>query len=475
MDQRKGLGVTSAASSDILVIGAGPAGYVAAIRGAQLGFRVTVIEKQALGGTCLNVGCIPSKALLESSELYAQTQHTFKDHGIVAENVQLDLKKMMARKDRIVKQLTGGIGMLFKKNKIEHVIGVAKLTKEKKVEVRTHHETFLFSASHIILATGSVPIELPTLPFDGNRIIDSTTALSLVEIPKTLTVVGGGYIGLEMGSVFARLGAKVTVVEALDRVTPAMDVDISLSLKKILEREGITFRLSTKVQRAQLKKDGVDLIVHEPHGKESIITSDKVLVAIGRRACTDELGLEHVGIATDPKGRIEVDETWTTNVSGIYAVGDVIAGPMLAHKASEEGMALVETIAGHAAAVNFNAIPAAVYTYPEAACVGLTEEEAKSKGIHYAAFRFPLMANGRALSMGERDGFVKLIADKETGKLIGGHILAPRASDMIAELTLGLEFSATAEDLALTCHAHPTLAEAVKEAALGLTTGTIHL
>ncbi|MBI4126909.1 MAG: dihydrolipoyl dehydrogenase [Deltaproteobacteria bacterium] len=467
--------MTEALSFDLVIIGSGPAGYVASIRAAQLGMKVACVEKQFLGGTCLNVGCIPSKALLESSELYAQAQHKLKDHGIVAEGVRVDFPKMMARKDAVVRQLTSGIGGLFKKNKVTHLRGTAQITKDKKVNITGGDEPQTVEAKHIVIATGSSPIELPFLKFDGKRIIDSTGALALSEIPKELIVIGGGYIGLEMGSVYLRLGSTVTVIEALERIVPNMDIELGSALQRVLTKQGMKFHLATKVKSGKVKGDRVELVVADAAGKETTLGADVVLVSVGRKPHTEGLGLADAGITQDPQGRIVVNERFETNVTGVYAVGDVIAGPMLAHKASEEGVALVEMLAGHTAHVNYDAIPGVVYTWPEAASVGLSEEQAKEKGIHYNIGKFPFMANGRAIAMGEKDGFVKLIADATTGKLIGGHIIGPRASDMIAELVLGMEFSAVAADLALTIHAHPTLSEVVKEAAIDLTTGKIHL
>lgn len=461
-------------SFDLIVIGAGPGGYVAAIRAAQLGMNVACIEKQYLGGTCLNVGCIPSKALLESSELYETAVHKAKDHGIGIEKVSVDFKKMIERKDRVVKQLTSGVGGLFKKNKVTHFSATAKIIGTGKVEIDQSGDKTQLQAPHIIIATGSAPIQIPSLPF-GDRIISSTEALALNEIPESMIVVGGGYIGLEMGSVYMRLGTKVTVVEALDRLTPGMDSEISKALQRVLSKQGMNFMLSTKVKSAKANNTEVEVSVEDKDGETSSLNASYVLVSVGRKPYTDGLGLEEAGVERDEKGRIKVDENWKTNLEGVYAIGDVIDGPMLAHKASEEGVALVEQLSGHHTQVNYNALPAAVYTWPEAACVGLTEEQAKEQNIDYKTAKFPFMANGRAISMGEKDGFVKLIADKTTDRLIGAHIIGPRASDMIAELTLGMEFGVTGEDIALTIHAHPTLAESVKEAALGLGSGTIHM
>ncbi|MFO1519662.1 MAG: dihydrolipoyl dehydrogenase [bacterium] len=460
---------------DLIVIGAGPGGYVAAIRAAQLGFKVACVEKdKTLGGTCLNVGCIPSKALLESSELYSQAKEKFADHGIHAENLSLDLKKFMERKDKVVRQLTGGIGMLFKKNKVTSFVGAAQIRPDRSVIVRGDVETLL-KAPAVIIATGSTPISIPGAEIDHQNILDSTDALSLTEVPKHLVVIGGGYIGLELGSVYLRLGSKVTVVEAVDRIVPAMDVEVGKAFQRILQKQGMEFLLATKVQKAEVKKGGVEVSLKDAAGKDSSLSADKVLVAVGRKPNTNGLGLAEAGIQVDEKGRIAVDEKFQTTLSGVYAIGDVIRGPMLAHKASEEGVALAEILAGQAGHVNYPTIPSVVYTWPEVATVGITEEQAKERNISYKTFKFPFMANGKALGMGEKDGFVKLIADEKTDRLLGAHILGPRASDLIAELVLAMEFSASAEDIARTCHAHPTLSEAVKEAALGLGTGAIHL
>ena len=456
---------------DLVVIGAGPGGYVAAIRAAQLGMKVACVEKEkTLGGTCLNIGCIPSKALLESSEKYAQTAKELTDHGIDVQGLSLDLKRFMDRKDQIVKRLTGGVALLFKKNKIETLSGTARIQKDRTVMVGNDK----LSAPHIILATGSVPAALPGFPVDNESIVDSTGALSLQRIPKKMIVIGGGYIGLEMGSVYSRLGSEVVVLEALDRIVPTMDLELGQAFQKILEKQGIQFRLSAKVKKGEIRAPSVE-VTFETHGKEEKIVGDVILVAVGRRPCTEGLGLKEAEIQMNPKGFIEVNEKLETTLPGVYAVGDCIRGPMLAHKASEEGIAVVERIAGQAGHVNYHAIPSVVYTWPEVASVGITEEEAKMQGIDYKAFKFPFFANGRALSMGFREGFVKLIADKQTDRLLGAHIIGPRASDMIAEMVLAIEFSASAEDIARTCHAHPTLAEAIKEAALGLGSGPIHI
>jgi len=464
-------------SFDLIVIGAGPGGYVAAIRAAQLGMKVACVEKdKSLGGTCLNVGCIPSKALLESSELYAKAKSGLAEHGIRAEAVSLDLKKFMERKDQVVRQLTGGIAGLFKKNKITHVLGQATLGPKLGVTVQQGKEKISLQAKNILIATGSAPINIPNVTVDQQRIVDSTGALALAAIPKKLVVIGGGYIGLELGSVYLRLGSEVTVLEALDRIVPGMDKELGKSFQKILEKQGMKFQLATKVEKATPNRSGgVDVTLVDAGGKQQTIAADVVLVAVGRRPYTEGLGLAEAGVKMDERGRIAVDDKFQTSVKGIFAIGDVIAGAMLAHKASEEGIAVVETLAGQAGHVNYRALPSVVYTWPEVASVGLTEEQCAEQKLEVKAYKFPFLANGRAIAMGEKDGFVKLIADKKSDRLLGAHVIGPRASDLIAELVIAMEFSASAEDIARSFHAHPTLAEAVKEAALGLGTGTLHL
>ncbi|HCU24770.1 MAG TPA: dihydrolipoyl dehydrogenase [Deltaproteobacteria bacterium] len=461
---------------DVLVIGAGPGGYVAAIRAAQLGMKVGCIEKErSLGGTCLNVGCIPSKALLESSELYIQAKDKLPAHGVQIQGLSLDLKKCMERKDQVVAQLTGGVAGLFKKNKIDHILGTAQIHADGSVTVRQNKEESKLKAKHVIIATGSKAIALKDVPIDGRAIVDSTGALALPRVPKHLIVIGGGYIGLELGSVYLRYGSKVTVLEALDRIVPAMDLEVGKAFQRILQKQGMEFQLSTKVQKATVQADGsVEVGIQDASGKNTSLQADVVLVAVGRRPQTEGLGLQEAGIKTDEKGRILVDKNFKTSLANVYAIGDVIAGPMLAHKAMEEGVAVAENLAGQAGHVNYEAIPSVVYTWPEVASVGLTEEQAKEKKLDYKTFKYPFTAVGKAIAMGEKDGWVKLIADKKTDRLLGAHILGPRASDLIAELVLALEFSASAEDIARTSHAHPTLSEGVKEAALGLGGGTIH-
>ncbi len=460
---------------DLIVIGAGPGGYVAAIRAAQLGMNVACIEKDpSLGGTCLNVGCIPSKALLESSELYELAKSKLKDHGIAVGDLSLDFKRMMERKDQVVGQLTGGVAHLFKKNKIDRIQGVAQIQADRSVLVNTGAEERKLSSRFVVIATGSKPAGLPGLTINQDSIIDSTGALALKKVPAQLIVIGGGYIGLELGSVYLRLGSEVTVIEALDKIVPGMDKEIGNSLFKILQKQGMKFHLSTKVQKLSPEKAGVSVTLEAPDGKTSKLSAETVLVSIGRKPNTDGLGLESAGIQMDDKGRIKVDEHFQTTLPGVFAIGDVIDGPMLAHKAMEEGVAVAEILAGQAGHVNYFSIPSVIYTWPEVASVGLTEEEARERGRDYAVFKFPFQANGRALALGEKEGWVKLLSDRKTDRLMGAHIIGPRASDMIAELVLALEFKASAEDIARTVHAHPTLSEVVKEAALGLGSGPIH-
>jgi len=459
---------------DVVIIGAGPGGYVAAIRAAQLGMTVACVEKDSVGGTCLNVGCIPSKALLESSELYYLAKETFKDHGIEIKGLSLDFKTVIARKDTVVRQLTGGVAGLFKKNKVTHVKGTARLLGSQSVEVTGKEGTRLLKAKAIVIATGSAPISLPILPLDGERVVDSTGALSLSAIPKELVVIGGGYIGLEMGSVYLRLGSKVTVVEATDRIAGTLDAEVATVLHRALKKQGMDFRLSTKLVSGTTKKKQVELSL-DSGGTVSTLVADCVLVAVGRRPYLDGLGVDALGIQKDERGRLVVDAGYQTTVAGVYAIGDVIAGPMLAHKASEEGVALVEILAGQKGHVNYATIPSVVYTAPEVASVGLSEAEATAQGIDYTVAKFPYAANGRALALGEKEGFVKLMANRVTDRLIGAHLIGPRASELIGEIVLGMEFGTSAEDIARTVHAHPTLSEATKEAALALGSGAIHM
>ncbi len=458
---------------DLIVIGSGPGGYVCAIRAAQLGMKVACVEKRAtLGGTCLNIGCIPSKALLQSSENYEELTHGFKDHGINVEGISLDLARMQARKGEVVTANTKGIEFLFKKNKITWLKGEAKFTGPNAIEVAGE----AYTAKHIVIATGSDSVPLKGVEVDEKRIVTSTGALELDKVPGHIVVIGGGVIGLELGSVWRRLGAEVTVVEFLDRITPGLDNEISKAFQQILTKQGFKFKLGHKVTGATVNGEQVTLTVEPAKGGDAeTITADIVLLSIGRYAYTAGLNLEAAGVATDERGRVKVDAHFTTNVPGVYAIGDVIAGPMLAHKAEEEGVALAETLAGQRGHVNYGAIPSVVYTWPEVAAVGQTEEELKEAGMAYKVGKFPFMANGRARAMGAMDGFVKLLADQETDKLLGAHIVGPDAGALIAECVTAIEFGASAEDVARICHAHPTLSEVVKEAALAVDGRPIHI
>lgn len=455
---------------DILIIGAGPGGYVGAIRAAQLGLRVACVEKEpTLGGTCLNIGCIPSKALLDSSEWFAQAKGKFAHHGIVCDGLRLDLPAMMNRKDAVVKGLTQGIDGLFKKNKVTRLQGQARFRDPQTVGITADGGTQQFvQAKAIVIATGSEPISLPTLPFDGERIISSTEALSLPAVPQHLVVIGGGAIGLELGSVWLRLDAKVTVVELLPRLIPGTDAQIASALQRALSKQGFSFMLGAQVLQGAVQGNGVVLTVEDNKGQRSELTADRVLVAVGRKPHTAELGAVEVGINFDERGRIVVDEHYQTNVPGVYAIGDVIAGPMLAHKAEEEGVALAERLAGQAGHVNYDVIPGIVYTWPEVATVGLSEEAAKASEIQYKTGTFSFLANGRARCMDEAEGMVKIVAETKSDRVLGVHIVGPRASDLIAEAVMAMEFGASAEDIARTMHAHPTLPEALREAALNV-------
>ncbi|HIJ38188.1 MAG TPA: dihydrolipoyl dehydrogenase [Rhodospirillaceae bacterium] len=467
----------SEASFDLVVIGGGPGGYVAAIRAAQLGLSVACVEKRgSLGGTCLNVGCIPSKALLQSSHHFAEAQHSFADHGIKLSGIALDLPTMMARKQKVVSDNTKGIEFLFKKHKITYISGEARILGQGQVAVKTASGEQPLGAKAIIIATGSEVAPLPGVEIDEKHILSSTGALELPKVPKHLVVIGAGVIGLELGSVWRRLGAEVTVVEYLDRALPLHDGEISKQMQRILERQGLAFKLSTKVTGAKTAKGMVTLALEPAKGgaKEEL-KADAVLVAIGRRPHTAGLGAKEAGIVLDERGFIKVDPHFRTSVPGIYAIGDVIGGAMLAHKAEDEGVALAEQLVGQAGHVNYDTIPGVVYTWPEVANVGKTEEQLKAGGIAYKVGKFPFTANGRARANGDMDGFVKILADTRTDQVLGCHIIGPSAGDLIAEVVLGMEFSAAAEDIARTCHAHPALGEAVKEAALAVDGRPIHM
>jgi len=462
---------------DLIIIGAGPGGYVAAIRAAQLGLKTACIEKRGtLGGTCLNVGCIPSKALLHSSEKFEETRDHLAEHGVKVGKVELDLDTLMARKDKVVDGLTKGIAGLFKKNKVTSITGSARIARAGEVVVSADGKDISYTADNILIATGSEVAPLPGVEIDEDRIVSSTGALSLDKVPKHLVVVGGGYIGLEMGSVWRRLGSKVTVVEFLDAIVPNMDGEVGKAMHKTLAKQGMEFKLGTKVTGAKSTKTKVALTVEPAAGGDAeTIDCDIVLVSIGRVPFTANLGLAEAGVEMDGRGVIQVDGNFKTNVDGIYAIGDVIPGPMLAHKAEEEGIACVERLAGQATHINYDAIPSVVYTWPEAASVGKTEEQLKDAGIAYNKGNFPFMANSRARANGDAEGFVKILADAATDEVLGVHIIGPDAGTMIAELALAMEFGASSEDIARTCHAHPTLNEAVKEAALAVEGAPIHM
>jgi dihydrolipoamide dehydrogenase len=458
---------------DLIVIGAGPGGYVAAIRAAQLGMNVACVEKQFLGGTCLNVGCIPSKALLESSHHFHAAKHQFAKHGIVGD-VKLDLKQMMARKDDVVKALTTGVGFLFKKNKITHLPGLGRIIAAGAVDVvAADGKSTSHTAANILIATGSSPIQIPSLPFDGKHILSSTEALTLDKVPARLLIVGGGYIGVELGSVWSRLGSDVTIVEFLDRILPASDTEMAAALQKSLTKQGLKFQFKTAADGAKVKGNQVEVTL-KSEGTTSTVDVDKVIVAVGRKPFTEGLGLEKVGITPNKKGFIDVDEHYQTSVKRIYAIGDVIGRIMLAHNAEEEGVAAVEQMAGKAGHVNYRACPAVVYTHPELGSVGLTEEQARQQAGEIKVGKFLLSANGRARGMDETEGFIKVIADAKSDRLLGVHAFCAHASDVIAEATLAMEFAASAEDLARSFHAHPTLSEALKEAALAVDGRAIH-
>ena len=465
-------------SFDLVVIGGGPGGYVAAIKAAQLGMKVACVEKRgSLGGTCLNVGCIPSKALLHSSHLYHEAKSGLDKHGIKVTGVELDLDAMMDNKDEVVETLTKGIEGLFKKNKVAYVVGHGAIDGPGKVKVTLQDGgERMLEAKSIVIATGSESTPLPGVEVDEERIVSSTGALELEAVPEHLVVIGGGYIGLEMGAVWHRLGSKVTVVEFLDRITPGMDGEVSKQFQRILTKQGIAFKLGTKVTGVETKGKQLGVTVEPAKGgKAETIGCDVVLVAIGRRPYTEGLGLESVGITPDKRGMIEIDDHFRTSAEGIYAIGDVVRGAMLAHKAEEEGVAIAEMLAGQRPHIDYDKIPGVVYTEPEVAAIGKTEEQLKEAGITYKAGKFPFMANSRGRSTGQTDGFVKLLADAETDEILGAHIIGADAGTMIGEIAVAMEFGASAEDLARTSHAHPTLEEAIKEAALAVFAKPIHI
>src|ERR1700744_4089463 len=457
-------------SFDLIVIGSGPGGYICAIRAAQLGMKVACVEKRAtLGGTCLNIGCIPSKALLQSSEEYWHTTHGLKDHGVIVDSVKLDLDRMQARRAEVVSANVKGVEFLFRKNKVTWLKGAGRITAPGKVDV----DGTSYDTKHIVIATGSESVPLAGVEVDEKQIVTSTGGLELDKVPAHLVVIGGGYIGLELGSVWRRLGAEVTVVEFLDRIIPNMDGEISKSFQRILARQGMKFRLGMKVTGARKGNDGVTLSIEPAKGGAAEeLKADIVLLSIGRRAFTEGVG---AGVELDERGRVKTDAHYATNVPGIYAIGDAITGPMLAHKAEEEGVAVAEIIAGQSGHIDYNLVPGVVYTWPEAASVGKTEEQLKEEGVAYKVGKFPFSANGRARAMNMTDGFVKILADAKTDKVLGAHIIGPEAGTLIAEIVLAMEFGASSADIARTCHAHPTLEEAIKEAALGVAGRSIHI
>jgi dihydrolipoamide dehydrogenase len=465
-------------SYDLIVIGTGPGGYVCAIRAAQLGLRTAVVEKRKThGGTCLNVGCIPSKALLHASEEFESAKTHFADLGITIPEPKLDLKKMQAFKQEGVDGNVKGVEFLLKKNKVDAYFGTARIAAAGQVEVLGDDgSNQMLETRNIVIATGSDVTRLPGVTIDEKVVVSSTGALDLTAVPKRLVVIGAGVIGLELGSVWRRLGSEVLVVEFLDRILPGMDGEVAKQFQRILGKQGMQFRLGSKVTKVETKGKGATLTV-EPAagGAAETIEADVVLVAIGRVPYTEGLGLDHAGVQKDNKGRILTDAQFATNVTGIYAIGDVIAGPMLAHKAEDEGVAVAEIIAGKAGHVNYDVIPSVVYTYPEVASIGMTEEELKGKGIAYNTGKFPFTANGRAKVNHTTDGFVKILADAKTDRVLGVHIVGPEAGNLIHEAAVAMEFGASSEDIARTCHAHPTLAEAVKEAALGVEKRAIHM
>ena len=460
---------------DLVVIGSGPGGYVAAIRAAQLGMKVACIEKDnTLGGTCLNIGCIPSKALLSSSEKFIEFKTQGSEHGIETGKVEVDVAKLMQRKEKIVKKLTAGIGFLLKKNKIVHINGIASFVDANNIKVKSSKELTI-SAKNFIVATGSTAISIPNIKIDENRIVTSTGALSLSKIPKSMLVIGGGYIGLEMGSIWSRLGSKVTVVEALDRIVPSMDKEIALEFMKLLQKQGLEFKLSHKIKDTKITKNEVEVTMVSSDKNEINEKFDLVLMSVGRKPNTEGLNLKEIGVKLNNNNAIEIDAEFKTSVNGIYAIGDVTPGPMLAHKAEEEGVACVEIINGQKTHINYETIPAIVYTNPEVASVGNTEEQLKESKIEYKIGKFPFIANGRSLTTSSTEGFVKILVDKKTDAILGAHIIGHDAGQLIAEIVTTMEFGGSAEDIARICHAHPTTSEAVKEAAMNVDGRSIHI
>jgi dihydrolipoamide dehydrogenase len=462
---------------DLVVIGGGPGGYVAAIRAAQLGMKTACVEMRgSLGGTCLNVGCIPSKHLLHASHAYEEAGHAFANLGVKVSGLELDLKQMLKSKDEVVSGLTSGIEFLFKKNKVDYVIGRGSIKGAGTVIATADDgEETTLKTKNILIATGSETTPLPGIEIDEKKIVSSTGALDLPKVPKKMVIIGGGVIGLELGVVWRRLGAEVEVVEFLDRILPTMDLELGKHMQRSLKKAGFTFRLSTKVTAAKTTRGGVTLTVEPAKGGDAEdIKADVALVAIGRRPFTEGLGLEEAGVEMD-RGKVKIDSHYRTNVAGIWAIGDVVDGPMLAHKAEDEGSVAVEIMAGQAGHIDYDCIPSVVYTWPEVASVGRTEEQLKEQGIAYKVGKFPFQANSRARASGGGDGFVKILADAETDQVLGAHIIGPDAGTLIAEIALGMEFGASSEDIARTCHAHPTLNEAVKEAALAVDGRALHM
>ena len=458
----------------VTVIGGGPGGYVCAIRLAQLGFKTACIEsRETLGGTCLNIGCIPSKSLLNLSEKFHNAKN-FSKFGIETSELKLNLEKMMKNKDKAVTVLTKGVEFLFKKNKVSYFKGIGSLNNKNQISVQNKSETKIIESERIIISTGSEPASLPNVKFDEKKILSSTGALSIPAVPKKMVIVGAGYIGLEMGSVWSRLGSEVHVVEFLDGITPGMDKGISSEFMKILTKQGLNFHLKTKVNSINKTNNGVITSTTNDKGKNINFESNVVLISVGRKPYTKNLNLDKVGVELDKKGRININNNFQTNIKNIYAIGDVIKGPMLAHKAEEEGIAVAELIAGQSSHVNYDVIPSVIYTTPEVASVGKTEEELKDLQCSYKSGKFPFMANSRAKAIDTPEGFVKILADAKTDKVLGVHMIGPHAGEMIAEMALAMEFGASSEDIARTCHAHPTFSEAIKEAALSVDKRTIH-
>ena len=460
------------AEFDVIVIGAGPGGYVCAIRCAQLGLKTAVVEgRETLGGTCLNVGCIPSKALLHASHMLHEAGHNFEKMGLIGEAPKVDWAKMLSYKDEVIGQNTKGIEFLFKKNKITWLKGWGSIPAAGQVKVGDE----VHAAKAIVIATGSEPSSLPGVEIDEKTVVSSTGALALPKVPKSMVVIGAGVIGLEMGSVYARLGAEVTVVEYLDAITPGMDGEVQKTFQRLLSRQGLKFVMGAAVQGVT-KAKGTNRVAYKlrKDDSEATVEAEVVLVATGRRPYTAGLGLEALGVAMEPRGQVRVDDHWRTNIPGLYAIGDATPGPMLAHKAEDEGMAVAEVIAGRHGHVNYAAIPGVIYTTPEVASVGKTEEQLKEEGRAYRVGKFPFMGNARAKAVFQGEGFVKLLADKDSDRVLGAHIIGPSAGELIHEICVGMEFGASAEDIALTCHAHPTFSEAVREAALACGDGAIH-